>query len=47
MEPNLRNELGRARLDDLLREARRESGTGRSPATPRRPAPRDEAGPWS
>ena len=47
MEPNLRNELGRARLEDLLREARRESGAGRIPSTPRRPAPRHEAGPWS
>jgi hypothetical protein len=46
MEPNLRNELGRERLRDLLREARRESGTDRTP-TPRRPAPKHEAGPWS
>ncbi len=47
MEPNLRNELGRERLEDLLREARRESGADRRRATPRRPAPRNEAGPWS
>jgi hypothetical protein len=47
MEPNLRNELARARLEDLLREARRGSHLGRSRSTPRRPAPRHEAGPWS
>jgi hypothetical protein len=47
MEPNLRNELGRARLEDLLREARRESGRDRPRSTPRRPAPEHEAGPWS
>jgi hypothetical protein len=47
MEPNVRNELGRERLEDLLREAWRESGTDRRGATPRRPAPRSEADPWS
>jgi hypothetical protein len=47
MEPNVRNELGRARLEDLLREARRGSGTGHTRSTPRRPAPEPEAGPWS
>jgi hypothetical protein len=47
MGPNLRNELGRARLDDLLREARRASAATPSHTTPRRPRPRREAGPWS
>ncbi|MFN8232108.1 MAG: hypothetical protein U0V56_01030 [Actinomycetota bacterium] len=47
MGPDVRNELGRARLEDLLREARREAGAGRTSSTPRRPAPRHEAGPWS
>jgi hypothetical protein len=38
MGPNIRQELGTARLADLLREAARRAPSRR--ATPRRPAPK-------
>jgi hypothetical protein len=47
MEPNIKGELVRERVRDLIAGSRRAAGTDATRTPPRRPAPQHEAGPWS